>query len=284
MWRSRRRRELVRRWQAASHQPWQPPATWPEATDVRPRHRAPTPRLSLDCDWLASMRWRLIGLAWMAALTGALWLVPQAPAFRIHGAAVSGCQRTSAQQVYDASGLEGASIFRVHRPSAVARILALADVQSAEIRLALPNRVAISIVEWQPLLVWSTSQGTFGVDARGRAIAPPEGTGDWVHVADQSGLLTRLGAELPAGLLDAALAYGSRYRQLVYRDDVGFVVQLAAGWPVWLGHSAAEGERRLAMLDAIQSELGRQPQEIEFVDLRFPERPYFRLRSTEEEP
>ncbi len=284
MWRSHRRQELVRRWEAETLEPWLPAGTWPFDGSPRRRHRAPTPRLTVDRVWVASHGRPLAAFGATLGLMAAAVFALAAPPFRIREAAISGCQRSSAQEIYDVSGLDGVSIFRANRQLAEARLMALPDVQTARVRLALPNRLWIDIEEWQPLVIWSGPHGTLGVDARGRAMAPPNHGGDMVHVADQSGILTAPGEQLPTSLLEAALAYGRHHRQLTYRQDVGFAVQLDEGWPVWLGHSAVESERRLAMLHELRRELGRQSQPIEFLDLRFLDRPYFRLRTTEEEP
>lgn len=280
MLRNRRRRQLLEQWRRQGYSTWDPAtALGMELPRRRSRRYAPSLRLrpvTLSLPSQPSRRFTLLAAIATAGL--ALTLLVAEP-FRIRGAAVSGCTRVAAADVYQASGLDGVSILRADSLAAARRITSLREVQSAQVDLALPSRVWIRIEEWQPILLWSNQYGTFGIDPLGRALAaPPEGH-QLVRVDDESGILTSQDGQLDADLLDAALAFGSRYRHLLYRRDVGFVVALAEGWQAWLGNTAAESGRRLAMLDAVRQQLAGRQGEIDYVDLRFLERPYFRLRA-----
>jgi hypothetical protein len=281
MWRNRRRQRLVRSWQDRGGD---------VATDVdlglrppgarrRARHRAPTPRLSIGRRITAEHPRATLAAIALALLAAAATGIAASDAARIHGAVVSGCRRASAEAVYAASGLEGASVLLADVGQAERRIMSLPDVQRATVRIAPPNHVAIDVEEIQPVIVWTSGQGPLGVDGRGRAMALGEPRDDLVLVEDESGLLAGPGSEIPVGLVDAAIAFGAAFPRLRYRSGEGFVATVPEGWPARLGTSARDSERLLVMLEALRRDVAGRGEAVAFADLRFLERPYYRLVS-----
>jgi cell division septal protein FtsQ len=277
VWHSRRRRQLARRWADSHEAGSEPIGLGGVPVPRRRRHRAPTPRLAIDLRVAARHPRRLLALACLVGGAGAAIALADSDTFRIHGATVSGARRVSAETIYGLSGLEGRSIFRARTDQAEQRIEVLADVRNASVQVSLPNRAWIAIEEVQPLLVWESDAGALGVGADGRALTLAGPRPDLVHVEDEVGLLGGPGSALPIGLVDAALAFGARYPQLSYRSDSGFVLQVPEGWEARMGTSADEAERRLAILEAIRHELSGPAAAVAFADLRFLERPYYRL-------
>jgi cell division septal protein FtsQ len=247
------------------------------APRVRPRRRAPTPSLRPSAAGLRRHPARIVSLAGAALLLAATLHLLLSTAYRVYGATVTGNRRLPAEVVYAASGLDGASVFRVDPAATAARIMDLDDVRRAEVRLALPARVRIAVEETTLVLLWN-GPARLAVDDTGRAVVAPADVAGLLPVTDESAVLRQPGERLPAGTVEAALAYGYRFGSLRYRSDVGFLAVAPDGYEVRLGADAADAERRLALLEALEARLAPEASAVEVVDVRFMERPYYRLR------
>ena len=120
----------------------------------------------------------------MASSFSALYWLTGADEFRLdpQKVAISGLVYTDEQAIRDLLGLVPAqepNVFRL-RPAAMAESLrSLPTVASAEVEVTLPNRLAVTVHEREPLFVWQTNGGPLLVDASGTLLAgaPASGTG-----------------------------------------------------------------------------------------------------------
>ncbi len=216
------------------------------------------------------------GAVLLSLLAIGLWF---SDAYRVDAIAVEGNSRLSAREIIAASQLKQQRVFSADTAAAEQRVLTLPDVAAARVTVSLRGGVAISVVETAPALLWHNSHGTWVVDERGRVVDLPPDSRGLVVINDETGIVSRPGDRLPAKILEAGRSYGARYGQLIYRADQGYIVTTAEGWQVRLGIDAAGDARQAAVLDSLREELnqnGAPP--VGVVDLRFPSRPYYRLK------
>jgi hypothetical protein len=279
----RRRRRVLRSWRLRRVQSG--PTSQSEAAAALAR-RGKRRKRPVPLAWTRRRRLRRparLGLALaLAGLVLALGGVVATGADRIHGASVAGNRRISSQAVYLASGLDGSRALGADTAAAARRIEALDGIRRAEVRVWLPNRAAIRIEETRLALWWHGPKGTFAVDEQGLVLAPPGDPKGLVPVEDPAGTVQRPGQRLERALVDAALAFAARFGSLSYRPETGFSALSPEGWEVRLGQDAATAPRQLDLLGAVRRELSGRPTEVAFVDLRFVNRPYYRLRGGSE--
>jgi hypothetical protein len=125
----------------------------------------------------------------IAAIAGIYW-ASSAETFRLDPAEVriNGLVYTDEQQLRAAIGLDGSArpnVFRL-KPARMAEALrGLPSVASAEIDVSLPDQLEISVREREPLLIWTTSHGSFLVDATGALLAPAPATSTLPALVDR---------------------------------------------------------------------------------------------------
>ena len=147
----------------------------------------------------------------------------------------------------------------------------------------MPNRGTSRVVETAPALLWQTGASAVAIDEGGRAIPlPPDGA--WaaglVRITDATGQPPAIGSLIGAGTVAAARAYQERFGALEWRGPAeGFRATTEDGWTVILGADAGQAPLQAATLQAFRRGLDTPVDSVGLVDLRFPSRPYYRLRS-----
>jgi cell division septal protein FtsQ len=192
----------------------------------------------------------LVVLASIAGLYGAA----SSDAFAAHRTAITGATWTSDEAVRSTLAVApGQNLFLLRTGELADRLLEVPAIRSADVSVALPDEIRVSVVERQALLAWQVGQRRFLVDGSGflfgelGASAPAEAAA--LPVVDdrraESATLA-VGASLDAVSLDAALRIGSltpaqigsaAARLEIRVDDAnGFVVQAQpAGWTATFG-------------------------------------------------
>jgi cell division septal protein FtsQ len=208
----------------------------------------------------------------------ALWVLLD-DIFYIYRADVVGTVRLSPDEVFWASELPGLHILWVNGDAVEAQILAaLPSLESADVVCKLPSNCTITVVERQPRMMWSDGGQLWGVDANG-VIFPSEVavTEAWVVrgplPTDEEGLLMEPARVALAELWASGVAMSP---ELSYMPTRGFVITDERGWRVIVGQGTGMGER-LRALEIVAAHLEAQQITPEFVDVRFPEAPYYSL-------
>jgi hypothetical protein len=119
---------------------------------------------------------RVVGVALIVGSGAAMYWLTTAAAFRIdpQSIRIGGLAYTDEQQVREAVGLAGdgrPNVFRVHAGAMAEALRSLPSVASAEVVVALPDRLEIDIVEREPLIVWRTGSHAFLADIGGALLA-----------------------------------------------------------------------------------------------------------------
>jgi hypothetical protein len=200
--------------------------------------------------------------------------------FYVYDADVVGTVRVSPEEVFWASDLPGLHVLWVNADHLEAQILAeLPSLESAQVACRLPADCTITVVERQPRMMWNDGGQLWGVDADGVVFAAEEAfTEAWVV----RGPLPREGEDGPLAeparvALAELWASGVEIApELVYIPSRGFVIIDGRGWRVIVGQGAGI-DARLEALDALAADLEARGIDPKFVDVRFPEAPYYSL-------
>jgi hypothetical protein len=158
----------------------------------------------------------------IVSAAGIFWLVSD-DRFRLDPAQVqiSGLVYTDEQALRAAIGLQPdaqPNVFRL-KPAQMAETLrGLPSVASAEVEVTLPDEVAVSVHEREPLLIWRTANGPFLVDATGALLAAAPADSTLPAVDDQRATATELA---PGNRLDDVDLAAARLLLTITPADVG---------------------------------------------------------------
>ena len=213
-----------------------------------------------------------------------LWLALD-DRFYIYHADVVGAVRTSPDEIFHASGLPGLHILWVRPDDVEARILAaLPYVKSAQVVCEPSSRCKISVVERQPRVMWEEEGRSWWIDEEG-AIFSAQSSGEsvvsegWLVRGplprDEYGHLDEL---VRVALSELWMAEVDISPPLYYVQGRGLVFTDRRGWRVVIGQGAGI-EQRLHVLERLVTDLERRGLTPRFVDVRFPDAPYYSLKN-----
>jgi len=258
---------------------------------------------SLPVQWYRLRNSLLLVLALVAV--GALWLALD-ERFYVYHADVQGAVRSSPDEIFRASGLPGLHILWVRPAEVEARILAaLPDLASARVACHLPARCKIAVVERQPQLMWDENGQVWWIDAEGvifspspslspsggdaSSLPPAGGEASFLPPAggDGGGALLvrgslprqedgRLDERVRVALAELWAAGANVTSTLTYVPGRGLAFTDERGWRVILGQGPGI-DRRLQVLQWLAADLQARGVTPRFVDVRFPDAPYYSL-------
>lgn len=226
-------------------------------------------------------RARLLSAGLLLALLVILGYLFTAPRFTVRGATVRGNRLVDAAAIFRASGLQGKNVFRVNTTAAARAVEQLPYVKRAQVWVRLPADVGIVVEEYTPKWVWVRGNDRFWIDEVGNVLPYGGELEGSITVVDRSGQPLRAGARLDGTLVETlqALQYlMPELSQVEYDPVVGLIVEAGPGWPVRIGHTSEHLAAKVTILEGLVAELSRRGADVAFIDLRFPERPYYRLK------
>lgn len=227
-----------------------------------------------------------------AVIALALWLGLD-ERFYIRRADVQGAVRTLPAEIFRASGLRGLHLLWVRPAEIEQRILGeLPTLESAQVKcgLRLPAQCTIIVKERQPKVAWNEGNLMWWIDAEGVIFTPAPAGGEevmWVINGPlPRGKDGRLAENVRVALNELweagshPLPEAERGVELPssfeYVPGRGLTFVNSQGWRIILGEGSGMEKRLevLARLTAYLEERGLSPR---FVDVRFPEVPYYSL-------
>jgi|YNPNPStandDraft_1061719.scaffolds.fasta_scaffold00534_21 cell division septal protein FtsQ len=203
--------------------------------------------------------------------------------FYIRSADVQGATRTLPAEIFRASGLQGLHLLWARPARAEQHILSsLPTLESARVkcRLRLPAECTILVRERQPTVAWNEGHMVWWLDAEG-VIFTPSPTGGEEIMWTVHGPLPRDGngrlIESVRVALNELWASGAELpASFDYVPGRGLTFINPQGWRVIIGEGAGM-EKRLAVLERLTVYLEERGLSPRFVDVRFPETPYYSL-------
>lgn len=211
----------------------------------------------------------------------AAWLVywfSSEDMFYIQSIQVTGSKRLTEAELMGISGLEGVNIFWVDTRVVEETIEEMPDIASARVHCGLPADCVIDLVERQPLFVWLQGQAKAWIGSDG-TVLPARGDLSDALVLNASGSTAlkpgdRVGSELVTAVTELQ-RLKPEIRVYDYSNEYGLSFRNSHGWQVRLG-KGPEMEAKLKVLDALTQYLAGHGIVPSFVDVRFPDAPFYR--------
>ena len=237
--------------------------------------------------WRHRWLWILLGVGVVVGAV-ALWLTVDSR-FYVYEAQIEGTRRLSSEQVFDASGLRGLHILWARPATIESQILeSLPSLESVEASCQLPAECSIAVVERRPRVLWDESGHLYWIDDQGAVFDAQDaaGAGDLAETSGQWSVTGPLPLE-EDGNLDPQVRVAleelwESERDLPgvfqYSPDQGLSFVDENGWRVVVGEGSGMA-RRLQVLDGIVDHLRAAQVTPRFVDVRFPDAPYFAPRA-----
>jgi cell division septal protein FtsQ len=227
-----------------------------------------------DHSWVPA---RLISAALLIAAVLAVYWFISSDEFYVQRIQVTGGERLSEAELISVSSLEGVNIFWVDTRIVGQALEELPYVASASVGCRLPANCGIQLVERKPLFVWrqGDAQAWIGTDG---TVLPKRGDLPEATVLNATGSTAlKAGDQVEHDLVTAVTELQllkPEVRVFEYTDRHGLSFRSTQGWLVRLG-KGPEMETKLKVLDALTRHLVDQSIVPAFVDVRFPDAPYF---------
>ena len=207
---------------------------------------------------------------------------------RVGAVTVTGTRHLTAAAVVAATGLVGRPIFSTSSTEARSALIRLPAVRDAQVRLSLPDRAEVDVVERVAIGRWVTGAVEWYVDPDGVVFgsADPTGAPSLRAVDDREATRTCAGA-MGGRCVDPAVVAGAMrlarigpgelrvdaIRPEVHVDPVqGLVVRSGAGWEIRFG-TPDDLEQKLSNAKKVLSD--NPTRRLDYVDVRSPDRIVF---------
>ena len=228
-----------------------------------------------------SRRFRIVLLVVIGVVgTGAVWITLDSR-FYVRSAEVIGAVRTLPNEIVQASGLRGLHILWARLQDIEAKVVAaLPMIERVSTSCGLPARCTITVTERQPSLMWDDGGQLWWVDSDG-VVLPAQGqlSEGWLVRGpvpwDEDGHLDQ---QVKVALAELWGVGTSVFPELEYVPARGLLLIDERGWRVIVGVGEGMAER-LRLLDRMADDLTRRGLTPRFVDVRFPDAPYYSLSS-----
>ena len=222
----------------------------------------------------------LLGVLTLAGATvGVHWLLT-APRFAVARIDVEGASRVGPDRVRSAAAIPpGANLWRLDPAAVAARVAAMPEIRRAEIIRRFPNRVVILVDERRPFtlvhagrLHWLDEEGRV-LDEVPQAVVPSMPVVSGLSDAELGSMRidpsprARDAVALIRTLLRSGSALAAEISEIDVSRSDGPVLYTVDGVEVRLG--TEEWEERLARLERILRQVGRDGETVRAIDLRF---------------
>ena len=260
------------------------------ATRRRRRTAAPPTRpVAASRGWL----WALFQISMLSAESFAVLFLLAQPAFRPQHVMVSGTRHLTPTQVTSALGLSSErNIFFLNHQALEQRLQALPWLRSASVSLSLPDRVSVTVTEWQPSAVLQVGEATYYVNELGEVLDPASEAGALAVINRPDFGTVRSGQRAVAGeLLALLLQIRSGFYPAFKISLMSFQIdnreiltaQTDRGWTIIFGQMVTSDDRaslesKLAALRALSSRIDLTSAPIQYINLENPGAPAVQMR------
>jgi cell division protein FtsQ len=251
---------------------------------------APTAQLHAPALPHIRIGWRLLSFFLVALFGAAIYFAWTMPMFRVTGTTLAGNQILSAQEVSAALRLNGVPVFLlVPADMETALRLTFPEITSVKVSVNLPNKVAVTIKERQPVIRWEQNGVFTWVDAEGVAVRPRGEMDGLVAVhasgAPPTGPKSESDALAPIPFAAPSIIetvrvlapYVPQGSVLLYDPKYGVGWIDGRGWTVWFGSSASQMDVKLRVYTVLVDSLAQRGISPTFINVAYPNAPYYRL-------
>jgi cell division septal protein FtsQ len=185
---------------------------------------------------------------------------------------ISGTHYLDADLILQQAHLDGKNIYTIDPTIVANRINTfMPQVKKVGIRLGLPNKVAITITEREPVMVYGRGNKTQWADQEGHLFDATTDIATLPVLVDEDGSASPDGKHLNPAIWQAMheiVTTIPEINQFHYRDVYGLFFISPEGWRVYLG-DGENMQEKLAMWQTIRQQLLQDNRSVKAVDLRF---------------
>lgn len=232
---------------------------------------------------------RLVSALTTAGLVFLLYTMWTGAAFTVPAAEVIGNQRLEAAEVNAMLGMTGRPIFEAVPGRIEANLrTAFPDLSAVEVRVGLPNRISVEVVERMPLLGWHQDGALTWIDAEGVAFLPRGEAPALVQVAAH-GSPPQVEMDPAAPLYEQVFIEPEMVRAMVtlhpylptgmpmiYDPKYGMGWQDPRGWSVFFGQNTVEIPMKLVIYQSIVDTLTRQGIQPVLISVEYLDAPFYK--------
>jgi len=267
-----------------------PPAAPPLAGQVWSQSNAITEKEE------GTARWRGLAAALAAVELVLAGFLVAGPLFQVRQVDVQGAQRLTPAQVRGLAGLDRpSSVFAVDAATIRRKLTATAWVREATVTTELPDRVVVSVQEWQPVAAYQAgAQGRpLYLSDRGLVLGPAADAAGVLGVQGPAGPEPKVGqAPLELNLLTALVNIQRQLPAMIGQnvtafqlDGCGNLTMLSGkGWKALFGRVITPEEiaalkHKLAALKSIAGDVNFNSPDLDYVNLMNASEPAVKLKS-----
>ena len=233
---------------------------------------------------------RLPSFLLVVLLASAIYFAFNAPQLQVAQAQVVGNQMLTAEEVNTALNIAGQPAFLLI-PSELEKRLRLQfpELAAAKVDIALPNTVAIHVVERRPVVRWEQGEGYTWISEEGIAFRPHGDMPGLIGVVALSappieGIVSS-DPLTPAPFLKPDLVKTLKGlaghvppgAQILYDASFGFGWNDPRGWKVYFGTSASDVELKMRVYESMVASLTQRGIQPAMINVTYPTAPYYRL-------
>ncbi len=260
-----------------------------EAVKSRPRRVPRQGRLSRqqrneDRLELTPAAARFLNVLALLVFAGAIGFALTSDVFTVDRVVIIGARRAPADGIASVAGLQGRNIFGVNTAEVRAAIRASSPlIKDAVLDFRLPGEIVIRVNERTAALAWRVGDATLDVSADGVVLGPCDQSGAAVVVADGDQRALSVGDRVSPVALEGVSrlreevpkALNAGIKEFTFSEAEGIGLITLDGVKVLFG-SIDDLDSKMATLQSILEASRSSKQQLQLVDVRFRNRPYFR--------
>ncbi len=267
----------------------------------QPRHRydvalnIPGAEVRLPSLPAVRISWRLASAVLVILMGLSLYILLETPAFQVDVVEVEGLQRLTLEDINSALNMAGEPIVKVD-PALVLEEMqaAFPELASVQVRVVLPARVRLQVVERQPVISWMQGGEEKWLDAEGFAFQPRGEAGSLIRVeADgvpQAFVVVEAAAPMPGiakthkpmlspeivKTLQSMGPYVPEGTAILFSTEHGFGWQDPNGWQAFFGQDLSQIDQKLLVYQSLQESLRNDGVQPSLISVEFLHAPFYR--------
>lgn len=229
------------------------------------------------------LRFRLPYIASTILLVALLRSVTSGSHDRISHINVEGTHLSNTQEIAQTSGLEGTNPFLVNTRAVEQRVAELGVLESATVRIQLPNTATISVVERPPAFIWKVDPTLYLVAGDGTILGPTSKESERVIVVDADHVPVHVGEKIDVSIFQEASYLLSALPKvstlsphyLLYSRAYGIMVPTPDGLTIAIGGSSELQQKLLDIEPTLKAAQTASPRPT-LIDVSAAHHPYYR--------
>lgn len=188
--------------------------------------------------------------------------------FYVYDAEITGNLRVDRDAIYMASNVDEKNVFWLRPARSRASVVRLPGIASAQVQVALPNHVRITVQEREPLFIWQTDWYSVWIATDGEPM-PALGDPPALTLEDLQGTAWSETGRFRQRVVSDLRALHERYPEiptLYYGPAEGLFFVSKEGWNIYLGDGQIND--KLALLESMRPQIAGRTKPARLVDLR----------------